>query len=51
MEVGSAFPADAEAFQAVEPREAALDDPAAGSPSGAVEGAWNTAEPAAPWAR
>jgi hypothetical protein len=39
VDVGSPFPAGAEAFEAVEPGEAAFDDPAVGSQSGAVEGA------------
>ncbi|OKJ51685.1 hypothetical protein AMK28_25140 [Streptomyces sp. CB02115] len=41
MDVCASFPADAdaEAFEAVEPGEAAFDDPAAVSQSGAVEGA------------
>lgn len=37
-DVGSAFPADAEAFEAVEPGEAAFDDPAVFAQSGAMEG-------------
>lgn len=39
VDVGSAFPADAEAFEAVEPGEAAFDDPAVFAQSDAVEGA------------
>jgi hypothetical protein len=38
VDVGSAFPADAEAFEAVEPGEAAFDDPAVFAQSCAVEG-------------
>lgn len=36
MDVGSAFPADAESLEAVEPGEGALDDPAVGAQAGAV---------------
>lgn len=39
VDVGPSFPADAEPFEAVEPGETALDDPAVGSQPGAVEGA------------
>lgn len=38
VDVGSAFPADAEAFEAVEPGEAAFDEPAVGSQSSAMGG-------------
>lgn len=38
MDVGSAFPADAKTFEAVEPGKTALDDPAVGAQSRAVEG-------------
>lgn len=34
VDVGSAFSADAEAFEAVEPGEAAFDDPAVGAAAG-----------------
>ncbi|OKI50576.1 hypothetical protein AMK17_34780 [Streptomyces sp. CB00072] len=37
-DVGSAFPADAEEFEAVEPGEAAFDVPAVLAQSGAMEG-------------
>lgn len=39
MHVCSSLPADAEAFEAVEPGEAAFDDPAVFAQSGAMEGA------------
>ncbi len=39
VDVGSAFPADAEAFEAVEPGEAVFDDPAVLAQSGAMEAA------------
>ncbi|KPL29204.1 hypothetical protein JI76_29260 [Streptomyces anulatus] len=39
VDVGSAFPADVEAFEAVKPGEAAFDDPAVGAQSSAMEGA------------
>lgn len=39
VDVCSSFPADAEAFEAVEPGETALDDPAVGAQPSAVEGA------------
>ena len=39
LHVCSSLPADAEAFEAVEPGETALDDPAVGAQPGAVEGA------------
>lgn len=39
MNVGSAFPADAEALEAPEPGEGAFHDSAVGAQSGAVEGA------------
>ena len=37
--VGSAFPADAESFEAVEPGEAAFHHPSVGAKAGAVPGA------------
>jgi hypothetical protein len=39
VDVGSAFPVDAESFEAVEPGEGSLDDPAVGAEAGAVPGA------------
>ncbi|KOV97454.1 hypothetical protein ADL02_07385 [Streptomyces sp. NRRL WC-3723] len=39
MAVGSAFPADAEAAEAVEPGEGPLDHPTVGAQAGAVPGA------------
>ncbi len=36
VDVGSAFPADPQASEAVQPREASFDHPAVGAQSGAV---------------
>jgi hypothetical protein len=38
VEVGSAFPADPQAAEEMQPREGALDDPAAAAKAGAVVG-------------
>lgn len=39
MDVGSAFPADAQSFEAMEPGEGALDDPSIDAQAAAVGGA------------
>lgn len=39
VDVGSPFPSDAQASEAVQPRKTSLDHPAIGAQSGAVQGA------------